>query len=125
MDRRPMYQTHPRSLATLLDVGGRDPNFWMPEELKDVLRHQLQAPLLFDLKTVDREVRAAADGPASLPGWKRPTPERAPEVAPPASFGDLLQHPRPPLELLRLTKEFAKASDSRSDNPLPPEVATV
>src|SRR5205823_4989142 len=46
--------------------------------------------------------------------------------APPLnSFGDLLSHPRPPLELLELTKEFAKTSDTRASSPLPPEVATV
>lgn len=127
MDRQPMYETHPRSLAALLDVGGRDPNFWMPGELKDVLRHQLRAPLLFDLKTVDRE-GGAVDGwkSGSSPAGRAGRSDRVSTAdPPPASFGDLLHHPRPPLELLRLTKEFAKASDSRSDNPLPPEVATV
>ena len=35
-----------------------------------------------------------------------------------SNFRDLLQHPSPPIELLQLTKEFAKGSDHRIDNTL-------
>jgi hypothetical protein len=42
-----------------------------------------------------------------------------------SNFAGLFLHPRPPLQLLRLTKRFAKSSDRRPANPLPEEVATV
>ena len=41
------------------------------------------------------------------------------------SFGDLLHHPNPPLELLRLTKDFAKACRLSRSGPLPREIATL
>ena len=49
----------------------------------------------------------------------------ATETPPINSFNDLLHHPRPPIELLELTKAFAKACRSHPDSPLPDEVATV
>jgi hypothetical protein len=42
-----------------------------------------------------------------------------------SSFADLLHHPRPPLEMLRMTKRFAKAARHHPDSPLPPQVANV
>jgi hypothetical protein len=47
------------------------------------------------------------------------------EKVPLNSFSDLFRHPKPPVALLKLTKEFAKSSDRRSASPLPPEIATV
>jgi hypothetical protein len=87
---------------------------WRPDELGDILKHQLEAPLVFDLTTLDSQVthrssNAAADGTAA-------------QVS---NFAGLFLHPRPPLQLLRLTKRFAKTSDRRPANPLPEEVATV
>jgi len=43
----------------------------------------------------------------------------------PATFGDLLHHPQPPLEMLQRVKRFAKACKVKAEGPLPPEVATV
>jgi hypothetical protein len=86
---------------------------WRADELGEILKHQLEAPLVFDLGTSDGQV--TDDPPA-------PTDPEASRVS---SFGDLFLHPRPPLQLLRLTKRFAKTSDRRKANPLPEEVATV
>jgi hypothetical protein len=41
------------------------------------------------------------------------------------TFRDLLRHSHPPVELLELTKRFAKRCRSCPDSPLPDEVATV
>lgn len=41
------------------------------------------------------------------------------------SFHDLLQHPHPPLELLRETKDMAKEWHLDPGSPLPPEICLV
>ena len=98
----------PSKLATLFshDEG------WKPEELEAILKHQLSAPLVYDLSslmTSDSDCFAADMKAADGLG----------------TFRDLLVHPSPPVPLLRLTKEFAKCSDQRKDSPIPSEIAIV
>jgi hypothetical protein len=108
-------------MTTASEVGSR--GRWRPDELGEILKHQLEAPLLFDLgssSSSSSSAAAASDEPGTpgMPGSRGD----APGVS---SFGELFLHPRPPLQLLRLTKRFAKTSDRRTANPLPEEVATV
>jgi hypothetical protein len=108
-------------MTTESDVGSR--GRWRPDELGQILKHQLEAPLLFDLGTSHDP---ATGGPARAAR----ADEDAPVAADPggtevSNFGELFLHARPPLPLLRLTKRFAKTSDRRQTNPLPEEVATV
>jgi hypothetical protein len=107
----------PRVLATLMttesDVGSQ--GRWRPSELGEILKHQLEAPLVFDLGTVDGPL---SDDPS-------PAAVDSADASRVSSFGELFLHPRPPLPLLRLTKRFAKTSDRRRANPVPEEVATV
>jgi hypothetical protein len=100
-------------MTTASDVGSR--GRWRPDELGEILRHQLEAPLLFDLGTSESRFRDERE--AAAPS--------EPDASPVSSFGELFVHPRPPLRLLRLTKRFAKTSDRRDVNPLPEEVTTV
>jgi hypothetical protein len=90
---------------------------WRPDELGEILKHQIEAPLVFDLGTVEGQFTDDPSGPAEAA-----VESDASRVS---SFGELFLHPRPPLPLLRLTKRFAKTSDRRKANPLPEEVATV
>jgi hypothetical protein len=94
----------PRRLARLFGLDERGRHLWQADELSHILAHQLSTPLFFDTS----RLTAVTVGGQSL-----------------RSFGDLFRHPSPPLDLLRLTKEFAKASDDRVEDPLPPEIATV
>jgi len=101
-----------RLLGHLMAAGAGGESLWEPDELAGILRHQLAAPLDFDLSRVDEEAsRQATAWDAASPGQ--------------GSFGDLLRHPRPPLELLEAVKRFAKASRGHPDHPLPDEIATV
>lgn len=123
----PPDRTYPRLLAALLSADERDDGLAVPDvpapealapdalaseaqDLGEVLRGQLAARIVFDPSRL--ATAANRDGAADAAGSLR-------------SLGDLLADPNPPLELLELTKEFAKASDGRSDAPLPPPVATV
>lgn len=100
-------------LALLLDLGTTDGDLWRPDELAAVYRHQLAAPIEFF--EADPGMRPAAEI-ASL----------CQSVTPPiVTFGDLLAHPQPPLELLRMAKDYAKVCRARTVGPIPAEIATI
>ncbi len=103
----------PGRLAELMGISQKVPTAWNADELGAVLRHQLTAPVQFDLAQLDRGdafklVTVADAGHLLL-----------------RSFNDLLHHPHPPLALLEMVKEFAKANLNHPDSPLPPEIANV
>ncbi|HUT92100.1 MAG TPA: hypothetical protein VMY37_21580 [Thermoguttaceae bacterium] len=101
-----------RSLAKMIDLGTDPQGLWEPEELGTILKHQLAAPLEFEVIGVDRaelrKLRSQSKTPAEI-----------------ETFGDLLGHAHPPVALLELTKQFAKASYAHPERPLPDEVAAV
>ena len=79
----------PSRLATMLTAHGAD--HWRPEEMGSILRHQLSAQLEFDLSGI-----ASGDHDRDPP----PAPEAARKRA--ATFGELLlDHPQPPVAMLR------------------------
>lgn len=96
------------SLADFFELDVEPRRVWQPHELGAILHHQLSVPLDVEL------------GPLVLAGAVR-----AEEGARLATFGDVLHHPRPPLRLLELIKDFAKASRADPQGALPSEVATV
>ena len=101
----------PSRLAKMLTVHSAE--HWRPEEMASILRHQLAAPLVFDLS-----------GIASDDDDPPPPPSDGTQMSA-ETFGELLHHPRPPVAMLRRVKLFAKACKAKADGPLPPEVATV
>ncbi len=113
MPSRHVENSDPGRLAELIGLEHGAPRAWNAEELGAVLRHQLSAPVQFDLGRLDRgeslRLATVADAQQLLV----------------RSFHDLLHHPNPPLELLAMVKEFAKANLSHPDSPLPPEIANV
>lgn len=109
--RDDILRGEPRSLARFFSLDDEPHSRWTSAELSSILRHQLRSPLLFDLRGI---IGDADDG--------RSDDSLKSEIR---SFADLLSHPDPPIALLRLTKEFANASDARVAEPLPREIATV
>ena len=103
----------PHALSRMMDLDAIGAPNWRPEELADILRHQLSAPLLFDLK------RLGGDEGRRLEDMTRGGGPRL------ESFGDALHHPSPPVELLRMIKDFTKSSRTQPDGPLPADVATL
>ena len=103
--------TDPRQLAALMDPDGE--RIWGPDELGAILKHQLAAPLQVDLAGLEHGAAGKVKTLAAAQGLLL------------RSFGDLLRHPHPPIELLRLAKDFAKACRLSPESALPREVATV
>ncbi len=108
-----VFDTDRKQLATLLDLSPDAERLWGDDELAAILRHQLSAPMQVDLVNLGRglavKVRSLAD---SLGLTLK-------------SFGDLLAHPNPPVELLKITKDFAKACRLSPRSPVPREIASV
>jgi hypothetical protein len=101
------------SLARMMDLDSQRGSLWSPAELQAIFEHQLDAPLADDLAKADAAAATRLrDGP--------PVEGRAIRT-----FRDLFAHPRPPLELLDLTKRFAKQCRKDRDGPLPEEIATA
>lgn len=119
MDRTPVSQPDRRALSTMLllrDVYRHD---WSTSELRDMLRHQLAAPLHLSLGTLSGEVAHQIRTAAATVPQPQPPPD------PLMTLGQLLHHPAPPVELLKLVKRFAKMCRNDPENPLPSEIVML
>jgi hypothetical protein len=108
-----LSKSPPKSLAAFLAAGEERARLWQPEELGAIFRHQMSAPILVDLGGFDPATAARLKTLSHAQGLLL------------KSFLDLLAHPVPPVELLTLTKEFAKGNMDQPDSSLPNEVAAV
>jgi hypothetical protein len=108
-----VFTRRPKSLAALLEGSAERSKLWRPEELGAIFRHQMSAPVLVDLGGYDAGVAARLKKLSDAQSLLL------------KSFGDLFHHPAPPLELLELTKNFAKANMDNAESTLPNEVAAA
>jgi hypothetical protein len=108
-----LRKSPPKSLAAFLAAGTERARLWRPEELSAIFKHQMSSPILVDLGGFD---------PATAMRLKLLSESQSLLLK---SFSDLFHHPVPPLELLTLTKEFAKANMDHPESSLPPEIAGV
>jgi hypothetical protein len=100
----------PGHLAELMQPVRKVHMNWTPADIESIYHHQLSTPINVELGQLDavtanrvREI-CAADG-LLLSG-----------------IGDLLGHRNPPVDLLIIIKDFAKASMEHPESPLPTEV---
>jgi hypothetical protein len=102
----------PRGVSTLLELQDVHRHDWSSEELRQIVRHQLTAPLSMSLGTLSGEVahrlRESREPMSSM-----------------TTLAELLRQARPPLELLRLIKRFAKTCRSDRYNSLPAELVML
>lgn len=98
-------------LAEALGIGSDNTRLWQPNELEAMFRHQMASPVAFDLEGCDRNLAANLKILTAAQGLLV------------RSFGDLLRHPHPPLDLLRLTKDFAKRNRDNPESLIPAEIA--
>src|SRR5208283_5425908 len=93
-----VFKSRPKNLAALMEAGKERARLWRPDELTAIFRHQMSAPVLVDLGGFDPTTAARLKTLSDAQGLLL------------KSFSDLFHHPSPPLELLRLAKDFAKAN---------------
>ena len=103
----------PETLAQVMSLSGDREATWLREDLEAILKHQLSAPVVYELSSMGSDTRREAASISTVEG------------ACIATFADLFRSPEPPLRLLEITKDFAKASTVDPERPLPPEVATI
>ncbi len=108
-----VFDTDRKQLATLLDLYPDAERLWGDDELGALLRHQLSAPMQVDLINLERGLALKVRNLAEAQGLTL------------KSFGDLLAHPNPPVELLKITKDFAKACRLSPHSPMPQEIASI
>ena len=99
--------------AQLLAAGMDEAPAQSPDELAAILRHELSSPMEIELGGLDVKAGVAVSVAADVKGLVL------------KSLDDLLSHPQPPVELLRMAKEYAKAHLNSPKSPLPPEVVRV
>ena len=113
MNDRESYDNDARFLAEMMAPGAGESALGRPQELSAILRHQLDAPLALDLESLGPESGQRVDDLSRVEG------------PPIRTFRDLLSHPNPPVELLEMTKQFAKDCVGRSDATVPEKIADV
>lgn len=101
------------SLAAMLHQGDDGKPAWEPEDLQALLEHQLASPIQFDLANTDAVAKDRLKVLCESNGLLL------------KGFGDLLLHPRPPIELLIMTKDWAKTLSDHPQSPLPREVSML
>jgi hypothetical protein len=104
-------RSNPHFVRDLLEPEAH--TFWRDEDLAALLKHELAAPVQVEVASL---TPGTAAGLAALCGARGLLLN---------SFADLFSHPHPPLELLRMTKRFAKGARHHPDSPLPAQVANV
>jgi hypothetical protein len=105
----PELQADPHALSTMLQTNPGHRHEWSQLDLRDMLAHQLAAPLHLALGPLSAEVThflETGQGPFDSG----------------ITLRELLAHQSPPLELLILVKRFAKICRRSPDNPLPSEI---
>jgi hypothetical protein len=108
-----VFKIRAKKLAALMATGEERGWLWRPEELAAIFRHQISAPMLVDLGTFDARTAAKLRTLSEAQGLLL------------KSFADLLHHPMPPVELLELVKDFAKANLDHPESGLPSEIASA
>ncbi|MEI6392299.1 MAG: hypothetical protein WCT12_14490 [Verrucomicrobiota bacterium] len=106
-----VFKSRPKSLATLLAAREERGRLWRPDELGAIFRHQMSAPVMVDLSGFDAATAVRLKTLSEAQGLLL------------KSFAELLHHPSPPVELLKLTKDFAKLNLDHSQSTLPTEIA--
>lgn len=107
------FTKRPGALAALINSSSESTRLWGPDELAAVFRHQLLAPVFVDLGQMPKRAALKLKHLSDAQGLLL------------KSFSELFHHPAPPVELLELTKDFAKANMDHPESALPGEVATA
>jgi hypothetical protein len=107
------FTKRPGALAALINSGSESAHLWRPNEFAAIFKHQLSAPVFVDLGQMPKRAATRLKNLSDAQGLLL------------KSFSELFHHPAPPIELLELTKDFAKANMNHPESALPSEIATA
>lgn len=105
-----VFRTDPGRLSKVINICDTVQDAWNEKDLPAMLRHQLSAPLKFDLSSKKGKGAALKTCADIL--------DEADSLAI-ITLLDLFQHPSTPLALVKLTKDFFKIRAGRADNRRP------
>jgi len=108
-----IFMSGPAGLARILAQDQPEAALWSPEEMRSMWLHQLKAPIEADLASVGSSGSSPIGGTPETLAFKD------------KSFKDLLLDQKPPLALLRLTKDFAKQTIKDTEDPHLKEIAAA
>src|SRR5215469_13647118 len=108
-----LLKSRAQQLSTLMASGEEHSPLWRPDELAAMFRHQMSAPVLMDLGSFDPRTANQLKALTAAQGLLL------------SSFADLFNHANPPIQLLQLVKDFAKANLDHPESGLPREIATA
>lgn len=108
-----LFKSHAKDLAKLMASGDERGPLWRADELAAMFRHQMSAPVLMDLGSFDPRTAGQLKVLSAAQGLLL------------SSFADLFNHEQPPIQLLELVKDFAKANIDHPESGLPREIAMV
>lgn len=108
-----LFKSRAKELAALMASGDERGTLWRADELAAMFRHQMSAPMLMDLGSFDPRTANQLKMLSAAQGLLL------------SSFGDLFNHPTPPIQLLHLVKDFAKANLDHPESGLPSEIAAA
>ena len=108
-----VFQSRAKKLAALMASGAESGRLWRADELAAIFKHQMAAPIVVDLGGFDQRTAARLRVLSEAQGLVL------------KSFTDLFHHPAPPVELLELVKDFAKANLDHPESGLPGEIAAT
>jgi len=108
-----VFKRPAKELSELLAAGEERARLWRPDELAAIFKHQVSAPMLVDLGGFDPRTAEQLKLVSEAQGLLL------------KSFSDLFQHPAPPVELLELVKDYAKANLDHPESGLPAEIASA
>ena len=91
-----VYDSDAQRLLQIIGVNENTATEWALTDIASIFRHQMNAPLDFDL---------SAEGPQGATAGSTPIEGDNRGIT---TFGELFRHPAPPIELLKLSKGFFK-----------------
>ncbi len=109
----PTFRLVPDSQLACLLVTKDTSVIWPIADAPAILRHQLAAPLLLDLRVLPD---------ANLVHLETLAQHACPPIQ---TFGDLIMHPKPPHDLLGAAAAFLALAATSREFPLPPTVVSV
>src|SRR5580698_8277257 len=108
-----LFKSHAKDLAKLMASGDERGPLWRADELAAMFRHQMSAPVLMDLGSFDPRTAGQLKVLTAAQGLLL------------SSFAELFNHAQPPIQLLEIVKDFAKANIDHPESGLPREIATT